>query len=300
MLQKNIVQVYKPPNQWRSAPIGVGDYLRGACYLVDVAQKHGLRVRFDVSATEFSKYIAQDPRYFSKSDPSRIAEAPEYFKKVVPTELFAKIDDLVAADGVQDLLVCTNLGAWQRAWLTDEARSLTSHFFDFIPRIHEANLAVLGEAPYTVLSVRCGDSFFNSAEEEIASAHKALLFRTIEERILVSAAHPILVTSDSLLLKRELGNRYGVLYLDHVPQHGAFGGSVEPVVRDLDLLKHSSFNYFINAGYDWWSGFSHYTSMIFGIPDLNIAPVRLPRPPKQRWWHLGFLPGGRATKPAKR
>ena len=67
-------------------------------------------------------------------------------------------------------------------------------------------------------------------------------------------------------------------YLDNLPQHGGFG-NVEPVVRDLDLLKHSCFNYHINAWQTWWSGFSHYTSLIFEIPYLNIAPLQSPAPP---------------------
>ena len=63
-------------------------------------------------------------------------------------------------------------------------------------------------------------------------------------------------------------------------------GNVGPVVRDLDLLRHSSVNFHINAGQAWWSGFSHYTSLIFDVPYLNIAPVK---PPKRRpWWRFGY------------
>jgi hypothetical protein len=42
-------------------------------------------------------------------------------------------------------------------------------------------------------------------------------------------------------------------------------------------LKNSRFNYHINAWVGWWSGFSHYTSLIFNIPSMNFRAPKFAR-----------------------
>jgi hypothetical protein len=237
-----------------------------------------MEIRLDVSMTEFAGFIRQDPEYFVASDPDRIAAALEDFHPD-RTRLHAKIDELLASDAT-DLVLCTNVGASRRPSLPANVRDFARHFFDFSPAIHEANLTAFGEGPYSVLSVRCGDEYFGTENKTPPDTIRQLLFRTIEKRILKLSTCTVVVMSDSSALKKELGARYGMRYLDNLPQHGGFG-NVEPVVRDLDLLKHSCFNYHINAWQTWWSGFSHYTSLIFEIPYLNIAPLQSPAPPPQ-------------------
>ena len=82
--------------------------------------------------------------------------------------------------------------------------------------------------------------------------------------------------------------------LPHRSQHGAFG-TVLPVAMDLCMLKRSRFNYHINVWSDWWSGFSHYTSMIFKIPSMNFREPRYAKEEitaqgqlttDRRWWQL--------------
>jgi hypothetical protein len=47
-----------------------------------------------------------------------------------------------------------------------------------------------------------------------------------------------------------------------------------PVAVDMCLLRHSKANHHINAWASWWSGFSHYTSILSGVGGLNFrAPL---------------------------
>ena len=111
-------------------------------------------------------------------------------------------------------------------------------------------------------------------------------------QVLPCARAPMVVTSDCHELKLELARRYGMIALPHRSQHGAFGNAL-PVAIDLNMLKNSRFNYHINCRADWWSGFSHYTSMIFRVPSMNFrsphfakeeitAQGQLVAP--RRWW----------------
>ena len=73
-----------------------------------------------------------------------------------------------------------------------------------------------------------------------------------------------------------LAERHRLTVLEHEPGHGARGDE-RAVALDLCLLKGSRHNVHINAWADWWSGFSHYTSMIFQIPSTNFRSPRFAR-----------------------
>lgn len=273
---KRVVHVYKRAYESTSMPPGIGDFLRGTCHLFELAQEKKIDLRVDVSGTEFAHLIERDDDLFQYSELNQIDAAEEYFNN--EPLLHQRVEDFIHSNQEQ-LFICTNLGWWNRTFLPVETRAFASRFFKFVPEIQQQNELELGHAPYAVLSVRCGDQFFGSANAQPDIEVRKILFDVIEKRILRKARFPIIVMSDSLQMKRELGHRYGMQYLDTVAQHGAFGNAL-PVVRDLDLLKRSKFNYHINMWQGWWSGFSHYTSLIFQIPEMNLMPRRK----RRRWW----------------
>lgn len=266
MTTKRVIQTYKAPHQWINSPPGLGDFVRGISHLYEKLEVSGMELRIDISQTEFSRLIVQDPSIFHVGEEARIASAEEYFVDHV-----ALHNRLVAFQhsSESELYICTNLGAWNRLTLPESTREFSRKFYRFSDDVENMNAGALKKTEYEVLSVRCGDHFYGNPTDKVRNDQEAQIFGLIERQILPRTQLPLVVTSDCHELKCELARRYGMLTLPHQSQHGAFGNAL-PVAMDMCLLKNSKFNYHINSWATWWSGFSHYTSMIFNIPSMNF------------------------------
>lgn len=287
---KRVIQTYKAPHQWIESPPGLGDFVRGACHLFEILQRLGIELRIDVSQTEFAGLITQDESIFHTGEKSRVASAEEFFEDQ---------DDLMLQERLMTFLrsadtefyVSANLGAWNRLTLPDATREFAGKFYHFTDEV-ERDIALAVPSSYEVLSVRCGDHCYNDPTARVSVEAELLIHSIIEQHVLPRRQAPVVVTSDCHALKLDLARRYDLATLPHHSQHGAFG-NVRPVALDLCLLKHSRFNYHINVWADWWSGFSHYTSLIFGIPSMNFRAPRYAREEitahgqllsARRWW----------------
>ena len=266
MAPKRVVQAYKAPHQWINSPPGLGDFVRGACHLVEKLQGSGMELRLDVSQTGFAALITQDPALFQTGDAARIAGAEEHF--VDHVALHQRLVDFLHSDQTE-LYICTNLGAWNRTTLPAYVRETMAGFYRFSADVEQMNLQALQLPAYEVLSVRCGDQFYNNDAGALQQGVAERIFSLIEDQVLPRAQAPVVVTSDCHAFKLELAQRFGLRLLPHRSQHGAFGHAL-PVALDLCLLRNARFNHHINAWATWWSGFSHYTSVIFQIPSANF------------------------------
>lgn len=263
---KRVIQTYKAPQQWGVGPPGLGDFVRGACHLVEKLQGSGIELRIDISQTGFADLIEWDEAVFHRGPEDRVGMAEEYF--VDHVALHNRLVAFLHSDETE-LYVCTNLGAWSRPALPAHVIDFIRGFYRFTDEIEEMNRQALNLAEYEVLSIRCGDTFYNDAAAMVQDDKLPLIFSLIEQRILPRTQSPLVVTSDCYELKCELARRYGMRIMPHRSQHGAYGNAL-PVALDLCMLKNSRFNYHINSWATWWSGFSHYTSIIFGIPSMNF------------------------------
>ena len=268
MAVKRVIQVYKAPHQWISSPPGLGDFVRGICHLVEKLRGSGIELRVDVSQTGFAALIEQDPQIFQAGDEHRIASAEEYF--VDHAALHERLVAFLHSDE-SELYVCTNCGAWNRTTIPDDVRSYARKFYCFIDSIEHTVAQALPVPHYEVLSVRCGDKFYSDPGGHISKDIEPVIFSIIETQVLPRLRFPLVVTSECYELKLALQKRYGMHALQHRSKHGAFeSDSAQPVVMDMCMLKHSCFNHHINTWATWWSGFSHYTSVVFQIPSANF------------------------------
>jgi hypothetical protein len=265
---KKIIQTYKTGKQWLHNPPGLGDFIRGTCHLFEALEGTGCDLRVDVSQTEFSHLIEFDPSFFNVGEEHKIAKAQEFFEAHEYQEMSAQIDRFLGSEE-EELYLCTNLGDWNRTSLPETTRAFVKTFYGFNEKVTRPGSERLKEPEYEVLSIRAGDKFLGQEDGTVEDALKQRVFQLIEKKILPGSTFPIVVTSDSYDLKCELANRYGFIMFPHVSQHGGYGNAL-PVALDMNLLKHSKFNYHINAWQTWWSGFSHYTSLIFLIPSANF------------------------------
>lgn len=270
MKTKRVIQVYKPPNRWVNSPIGLGDFIRGFCALHELLHNTDAELRIDVSQTEFSHVIEQDPSFFCAGDPELIGNAEEIF--VNHPAAVACVQKFLASDE-SELYISTNLGNWDWLQMSERTRHFARKFYQFDRSIELQIESSFCQPAYEALSIRCGDVFFSDSSFQITNPARLLIHAIIEEHILPVCKLPLVITTDCFALKQELNQRYGMLFLPYPSQHGAFG-NVMPVVSDLCLLKRATRIFHVNACADWWSGFSHFTSIIFEKPSLNVrSPV---------------------------
>ena len=266
-MAKTLIHCYKRHNQWHNGPPGLGDFIRGTAHLHELLTDSGIKLQIDFSQSGFAKLLIKDESYSFKGEANKVASAEEYFvdhiSLIERVKLFAKSDQ-------DELYICTNLGAWNRTTLPKETQEFMRKNLRFHPEIETKLTEMLVPKDFEVISVRCGDAFYNG---EPGPHHDFFLEQTekfFQQIIRPRVSHPLVIASDNYYLKRELANRHGLLILPHKSQHGAFNDDATPVALDLCLLSKSKFIYHINLWATWWSGFSHYTSIIFSIPSLNM------------------------------
>ena len=263
---KRVIQVYKAPEDWNGGAPGLGDFIRGACHLYELLYGSGIDFKIDLSQTDFFDLIEYDEAIFHIGDAAKIAQAETFY--VDHNAVIRRINEFYAS-GDTDLYICTNLGNWDRTELPAKTTDFIRKFYRFNQVIERFNAAALKVPDYEVLSVRYGEF---PGEKDMGGGNprtKSRIFSIIQDHVLPNRSLPIVVTSDNHQLKCELAEEFGFLMLPHESKHGGYGGAL-PVVQDLQLLKGSKFNYHINAWASWWSGFSHYTSVIFNIPSMNF------------------------------
>lgn len=270
--RKTVVQVYKAGSDWHnSTPPGIGDYIRGLASLDELGREFGFDVVSDVSQSDYAKAVDQDQPLFHVGDPAAIRKAGEYF-----TDHNALLVDLwrfVAKQPDEVLYISTNLGHPQRGYLPDETRRYLRQWFNFRPEVSVREALSLLPQSYGVLSIRCGDIFFKTGGA-LSPPHRKLVLETIEDEVAPVAPARMVVMSDSEDMADLVAKTFGFLRAGR-SEHGGLSGAAS-VCRDLDLLANSGKNFHINAWANWWSGFSHYTSLICGVPSINFADVKPP------------------------
>lgn len=264
--QKLLIQTFKPPQGWQNRSPGIGDFIRGLCFLHERFEGTHVSVRVDIGQTEFGSCIVDDPALFVRGDLQQVNNAEELlFHKELS---IARLDQFAQSDERQ-LFITTDLGLWNRQTLSESTRNFVKPFFRFHDWIEDDVRKAVPVPDYEVLSIRAGDFFWNDPKTQMLDQPKHEIFSMIEKSILPRSKYPLAVTTECFPLRIELMERYGFLGMMHHSQHGAMGNG-HLVAKDLCLLKNSRCNYHINAWASWWSGFSHYTSLIHKIPSLNF------------------------------
>ena len=264
--KKRIIQVYKGPDQWINSPPGMGDFIRGSIHLHELVKDLPVEFKIDISQSDFANYINYDPILFQIGDRKSIQNAEEYF--VDHNSLRERIVDFLKSNDEFDLYICTNYGSWNRLALPSQEKEFIIPLFNFFEDVISQINNEINIQEFEVLSIRCGDNFYSN-QKKLLINNLDNLFKIIETEIIPNSERPKIITSDCYELKVMLAEKYKFKFLGHRSEHGAFGGA-NSVVKDLEILKRSKFNYHINNWATWWSGFSHYTSLIFDIPSMNF------------------------------
>lgn len=241
--------------------------MRGTCHLYELSQLHGFELLVDLHQSGFHQYFTSAEDLVTADEAYQVANAAEYF--VDHEALLNNLGSFLRSND-RRLHVSTNLGAWDRRTLLPSTKEHLKGIFCFDPSMIKRIRQLIAVDDYDVISIRCGDGFYTSEGLTLPENYLALVEHLINDHIQSIAKFPIVITSDSFELKQFLIRRFGFNALPHRSEHGAFNENIEPVALDLCLLAHSKFNFHINLWASWWSGFSHYTSLIYDIPSVNF------------------------------
>jgi hypothetical protein len=264
-----IIQRYTTECSSVVVPPGFGDFLRGCVFLhQDSRNKFDLVV--DFSKHPLGKYIV--PHHTRILDAT--ARPAEYFN-----EDHGKLDILLQTMGESDEYVITShfhndhLGAEDKEFMK-KILTFTDNFNNKCSSIIEN----LGLNDYYVLHIRMGDQNCN---ENITAPGSVLKF--IEHYVIPEKLN-VLIVSDCYSVKKYLGDRYKLKYIDAEPAHlGTCSQNFkyrEPQpLADDEILANSLADFVImskSRGIFYWSvynGPSGFSQMCSKIYDINHSSV---------------------------
>lgn len=263
---KRIVQAFKRPEDWEHGTPGIGDFIRGTIHLYELGRKFDIDVKVDISGSLLDPHINYDDAMFIRGGDKQSTNAEEHFQ-----DHAALVERLweFSRSGDDELYLSTNLGRWSRTNLPSDIAEFAKKFFSFRNSVTDPINSWLPDSDIRVLHVRCGDRFFH-ADRRLPRLQRAALAKIIEDNIDLDGP-PVVVISDSVWLKTYLVRKYSFIKSPATPNH-VTGSDVLSTLMDLEILKRSIATYHVSIWHQWWSGYSHYTSLIFDTPQpLNKA-----------------------------
>jgi hypothetical protein len=271
-MKKKIINVLKAPNQWGEGviPSGIGDFVIGCINLYELALAENWDIKIDISQTPLADLIIQNQEIFQTSLADEVVNAP-VFKNPKKENILEAIKSSFEIQGLENFYLHTNYGFKRRNNLPAALKEWGKKFYCFNDEVSRMAEKITGSGDYSVLVIRCGDYFFqkessNLVDEKNAPRH---IINMIERYLPELHGKKVFIMCDFDDLKIFLSNKYNFSVMPHKASHGA-SGSMQSVAIDLAILKNSQQNIHINAWAPWWSGFSHYTSLIHSIPTINI------------------------------
>jgi len=264
---KNITHVYKGMHGWVDRPPGIGQFIRGSCYLHEILNSRQVDFKIDISGSKLSQFICDDDEIFSLKKYHNKIKAREYFAADIKNHgrLVDDLNQYLASESTE-LYLSTNVGSWDRVRVPSETKDFIRRFFHFREIVENKFKKIVATEDYEVLSIRCGYPQHQEISSLDAREQLTITARIIEEKILPQIERPLVVSCDSYEFKKMLAKRYGFLVLPHNSKHDGFSDVAESLAMDMLMIKNSKFNYHVNVFADKWSAFSHYISIIHDIP----------------------------------
>jgi len=274
---KMLVQCYKSPAGWQTGTPGIGDYLKGAISLMELGERHGLRVKLDISAHSISRLIHFNEELFHRGQENEINSAPEFFvtRKVPihggifarrksytkldpPLEIHQEIRDFAHSSKSAYFVAC-NLGNSLRPAIPHRIGKKMRPFF-------ASTIHLDTPAEYEVVSLRCSDSKIGDGRHDWSD-----ILRCIKFEVLPHIKKEVVVTSCNRDLRGIVADAFGFRVLQDNCLSGPVCQTEDPraVVADMMVLKDAKKIYSISE-YPWPTGFASQVCLIFNVPGVHF------------------------------
>jgi len=270
---KTIVNVYKDHGLWKYPPPGIGDYLRGCCYLhykSRMVKSPGFVARANLDLSPASRFLDYESVHHP-GERQDLIDAKEYFEPERDGDVDQTINDFLRSDR-ETLYLSTN-----RSWrgVDDEpdraALDHTAKILNFSPAfgntVYQKTCHI--SHPYMLLHIRDSDR----SKSKRWMSWDAWRFRLrvaalIRKKIHghTSANQAIVCVSNNEPLRDHLCQKHGYINLQTEVQNTGHKGILsEGELLDMALMK-SAASLTALSYFGWNSGFSVWVTRLFGVP----------------------------------
>lgn len=272
---KTVINKYKQGPSWQTRhPIGIGDFIRGCCFLISKSHELGFDVEVDLSSTDFAEVIQSfnNPLLRQRHQDQSTCDSEELLNFEIDnldSVLHARLSDFIDSNS-SEWLVTTNAGWWGADKLSPAVKEKIRDLYRFSPAVVNYVRTINLPSAYNILAVRTGDEFKTSSHDYINTTTRvAQLEKAIKKSLRIQPHNPTVLMIDSESLRERLSNSFNFITLPHKAHHGCNNGGFY-VAADLHVIKQASAISQINLFGQWWSGFTHYTALIHDIPILHM------------------------------
>ena len=292
---KKIVNVYQLEFTNQKSP-GIGDFLRGSFFLMQLAKILNLEFELDISNHPISKFVINNGlnpkiKYNNIEFKYGMNRPANYdFSYTPPNNMYFDIDFInkLISELNKSNTECFPLfsNAFPMYYnFKDEGREyIKSQLLpnkNMVKYINDTfKMLNLQKNTYAVLHIRTGDQYL-SKNEVIDSKFINKINGLIDSIIVPGKKY--LILSDNTILKTYLANRPNFYVLlnkiEHLGGEISIKGQENNVIKDNDAVKNTMLEFYLMSfsnsilsmsTYDHISGFSKYCAEIFNIPFHNM------------------------------
>lgn len=262
---------------------GLGDFIRGSFRCLQICNELGYNFTISLKNHPIGKYFK--PSQYDK--PFECYRGTlNLFQKYHRRDSFklflknnnARIIRTCRRTGNDALVICTNL-LLDDSTITDKERSFVSSFFEFTEEtLKQISFDLIdNNIEYECIHIRCGDHIAFNHNNHLKHENETIseVFEKIEKEIIAildNASKPIVVLSDSKVIRDGLSKKLNIISPKTNTYHSAFHeDDYIDMLKDLHILRNCTKIYQLTNSFYWWgSGFSQIASRLDNIPITQL------------------------------
>ena len=277
---KKLVNVYQHKNKYKNTcDCGLGDFLRGSFFLLQIAMTYGLRFDIDYNNHPLCKFLYKEKNTIDEQIdyPNVYYYHPDNGEKTTQ-RFYDNFIKYLNYNNVETLYLLNN------NFPIKNITEFQSKFIKskFLPNeeltnaiTKEMNKLNIQPNNFSVIHIRTGDRFIVNGE----NLDNELITKVTEILSKINLNEPIVLLSDCNKLKSYLKHKYPQLIINineitHIArENNQSNNSIKNTLTDFFIMSKSNKIYAMSP-YGHRTGFSEYCSKIFMIPyefyNLNI------------------------------
>jgi hypothetical protein len=251
---------------------GLGDLLRGVCFLHQICQRFGYEYHVDFRGHQLAAFLETRSHPFE----SVIDQRNGNIEFKVFTENLSAVRHIEQSFTSQAVVAFMTNGSKRTfrdpTYLKPSSKAFTRECFRIKPAIREEIRKRLPSVAYEILHVRLGDGLLVDDRTRLLEDDFGILYAKLE----IFIRSNTLFMTDSPAFKRYVTARNpGILFIHGMPVHIGLASSEETLLDTLTefvALQKASKIYTYSI-YNWDSGFAKSASILYDVPIERIPRI---------------------------
>ena len=251
---------------------GLGDLLRGVCFLYQLCQRFGYEYHVDFRGHQLATFLEPRPHPFE----SVIDQRNGNIEFKVFTENLSAIRHIEHAFASQSVIAFMTNGSKRTfrdpAYLTPSAKAYARACFRIKPAVMEEIRKRLPSEGYQILHVRLGDGLLVDDRSRLLEDDFALLYARLETFM---RSNTLFMTDSPAFKSYVTARNTRILFIQGMPVHIGLDSSEETLLDTLTefvALQEASKIHTYSI-YNWDSGFAKSASILYDVPLERIPRI---------------------------